>query len=176
MNVISIDCEYNQPSHKCIEIAGAVYDSKSGMLIEKFQTYVNPYEPIQPFITELTQIRDQDVVNAPSIKEAYFMLKEFHKKHQCFRNPIVWGSGVRNDSQMIHQESGVEEDNFMGYRVIDAKSIYQSIQMHNNKEIAGGLEKTCKKLKIGFEGRAHGALADAVNTFRVWFHLVSRFT
>lgn len=176
MNVMSLDCEYNQPSKKCIQIGAAIYDAKSGVLVDRFETYVNPGEPIEPYITELTGIRDHQVVNAPKIKEAYQLLREFKENHKVFRNPIVWGSGTRNDSQALHEESGVTEENFMGYRVIDAKSIFQSIQLLRNKQFAGSLEKICNDvLKIGFEGQAHSALSDAMNAFRVWYYLVTRF-
>lgn len=174
MNIMSLDCEYNQNSGKTIQIGAAIY-TVNGVLIEKFETFVNPGEPINPDITTLTTITDKDVANAPTIKEAYEMLEYIHAKHKCFKNPIVWGSGVRNDSQMIHVESGVERENFMGYRVIDAKSIFQSIQMMQGKMVRGGLKKTCETLGIGFEGKAHTALADAMNTFRVWHYLVKRF-
>ena len=174
MNILSLHAEYNQPSGLTIQIGAAVF-TVNGVLLEQFETYVNPGEPIAPFITKLTGITDQNVQGAPSIKEAYEMLEYIHAKHKCFKNPIVWGSGVRNDSQIIHQESGVERDNFMGYRVIDAKSIFQSTQMIQGKLVRGGLEKTCKHLGIGFEGKAHTALADAMNTFRVWHYLVKRF-
>lgn len=175
MNILSLDCEFNQPSGKTIQIGAAVYNAVTGLLIEKFETYVNPGEPISAEITELTTITDRDVQNAPSIKEAFEMLELIHAKHKCFTNPIVWGSGVRNDSLSIWQESGVDRPNFMGYRVIDAKSIYQSVQMMNNKTVRGGLAKCCATLGIGFEGRPHTALADAMNTFRVWHYLVKRF-
>lgn len=176
MNIMTLDAEYNQPSQKTIQIGAAIYDVYSGQIIAEFETYVNPGEPIEPFITELTGITDKDVAHAPSIKEAYEMLEYFHAKHRAFCNPLVWGSGVFNDSQAIHKESGVERDNFMGYRVIDVKSVYQSAQMYKGKQVRGSLETVCKKfLKIGFEGTAHRALTDAKNTFRVWHFLVKRF-
>lgn len=175
MNIMVIDCEYNQPSHKCIQIGAAVYEPRSGAMLAKFETYVNPGEPINPYITDLTGVRDSDVSNAPTIKEAYFMLKEFHKKHRCYTNPLVWGSGVRNDSQLIHQEAAVEEENFMGYRVLDVKTLYQSIKIFRNERVRANLKEACKSLGMEFEGTAHTALADAVNTFRVWYNLMHKF-
>lgn len=173
MNILSLDCEYNQPSGKTIQIGATVY-TVNGILIERFETYVDPGEPINPEITTLTGITDGNVKGAPSIKEAYEMLEYIHSKHKCFRNPLVWGSGVRNDSQMIHTESGVERENFMGYRVIDVKSIYQSVQMFTNQTVRGGLETACKRVGIGFEGKAHTALADAMNTYRMWQYLMKK--
>jgi len=188
MNVLALDCEFNQPSGKTIQIGAAVYKASSGLLVEKFETYVNPGEPINQDdsngitnIVKLTGITDRDVQNAPTIQEAYLRLKALHRKHKCFRNPIVWGSGVRNDSQHIHEEAAIKdaegnlEENFMGYRVIDAKGLFQSVQIFHNGTVRGGLKNTCEELKIGFEGTAHTALADAMNTFRVWHYLTKRF-
>lgn len=182
MNILSIDCEYNQPSHKTIQIGAAVYAARTGLLIERLETYVNPNEPILPFITQLTGITDRDVQNAPGIQEAFLMVQALHKKHKCFRNPLVWGSGVRNDSQTIYDEAGIVDpntgektNNFMGYRVLDVKSMFQSVQIFHNKTVRGGLKTTCETLGIGFEGTAHTALADAMNTFRVWHFLIKQF-
>lgn len=186
MNILTLDCEYNQPSHKTIQIGAAVYAARTGLLIEKFETYVNPHEPIgnkDPYdIVTLTGITDRDVQNAPDILEAFLALEALHKKHRCFKNPLVWGSGTRNDSQLIYQEAnprdpinGMSAANFMGYRVLDVKSMFQSVQIYHNKTVRGGLKKTCETIGIGFEGRAHTALADAMNTFRVWHFLTKQY-
>lgn len=175
MIVMALDCEFNQPSKKTIQIGAACYDVKSGRLIDRLQTFVNPGEPISQHITELTGIRDQDVSNAPNIAEAYEMLRVFHAKNRAKMNPIIWGSGASNDSSHIYLESGTTAPNFMGHRILDAKSIYQSVKMFRDESVGGGLEDACMRLKIGFEGQKHTALADAMNTFRVWHFLVSRF-
>ena len=172
MNVMVLDAEFNQPSRKCIQIGAAIYDARSADLIARFETYVDPGEMIEPFITTLTGITDRDVYGAPMIKDAYLMLKEFHAKHKCFRNPLVWGSGVRNDSSSIYEQTGLTEDNFMGFRVLDVKTIYQSMAIFENSQYAGGLKDICKKLGVEWEGQAHTALADAMMTFKVWYKLM----
>lgn len=181
MKILSLDCEYNQPSEKTIQIGAGVYEVRSGLLVEKFSTFVDPGEKINDGsdgstdIVKLTGIRDCDVTGAPTILEAFLQLKALHQKHQCFMNPLVWGSGVRNDSQHIYMESKVQEPNFMGYRVLDVKTIYQSTQMFKNDTIRGGLKKSCENVGIGFEGTAHEAFSDAHNTFRLWHHLMKKF-
>jgi inhibitor of KinA sporulation pathway (predicted exonuclease) len=181
MNVMSLDCEYAQPSGKTIQIGAAAYKARTGELIAEFETYVDPGEPITQYITDLTGITDADVKGAPNILTAYEMLHEFYKKHKCFKNPLVWGAGTRNDSQHIYEEAYPDvamrliNHNFMGYRVIDVKGIYQSIQIFNNKTVRNGLGPACERMGIGFEGEAHRALTDAKNTFRVWHFLVSKF-
>lgn len=176
MNILSLDCEYNQPSQKTIQIGAAIFDVKSGLMIDKFETYVNPYELLNPEIIELTGITDQNLQDAPSIKEAYQELTKFTKKHKIVRNPLVWGSGKQNDSQLIANEAGIlPENNIFGYRVLDVKTIYQSTQIFINKEFAGSLEKVCNRLNIPFSGKKHTALADATMTFYVWKFLMNKY-
>lgn len=176
MKVMAIDCEFNQPSRKCIQIGAAIYDANTGYIVDQFETYVNPGEPISQAIVELTGITDNDVRNAPNISQAFKMLEDFYLgQKRVFRNPLVWGSGYRNDSQVIHEEAKTGKDNFMGFRVIDVKTIFQSIQIFRESKLSANLEDTCEYLKIGFEGKKHTALADAKNTFRVWHYLMTRF-
>lgn len=180
-----LDGEYNQPSRKTIQIGAAVYNPRNAALIDRLEIYVNPNEPINPFITELTGVRDMDVLNGVSIIEAYEMLKAFSEKHKCFKNPVVWGSGVRNDSQTIYEEykeamlannpECTIEENFMGFRVLDVKTIYQSCALFEDSQYAGGLKDIMKKLGLEFEGESHRAINDAMNTFRVWYHLMRMF-
>jgi inhibitor of KinA sporulation pathway (predicted exonuclease) len=181
-NIIAIDCEFNQLNGKpkIIQIGAAVYNVHTGELLEQMEVYVNPNEPITEYITKLTGITNSNVQNGITIREAYQQLRALHTKHKCFCNPLVWGSGIRNDSQAIYEETGFTHenggDNFMGFRVLDVKTLYQSMAIFKDRTHAGGLETTCKKyLKIGFEGEKHRALNDAKNTFRIWFHLMKMF-
>jgi inhibitor of KinA sporulation pathway (predicted exonuclease) len=180
-----LDCEFNQPSRKCIQIGAAIYDPRSAACHGSLDLYVNPGEPITPEITALTGITDRDVHSAPDIIEAWAMLKDFHKKHKAFRNPLVWGSGVRNDSSALFEEYNYEqlhhgkpnemdEENFMGWRVIDAKTLYVSLQLFEDGQYAGGLADSMKRMGLVFEGDKHRALTDARNTFTIWYSLTRK--
>jgi inhibitor of KinA sporulation pathway (predicted exonuclease) len=185
--IMVLDAEYNQPSHKTIQIGAAVYDVRSAACYGTLDLYVNPGEPITPEITALTGITNRDVSNAPTIIDAWAELKAFHAKHKAFKNPLVWGSGVRNDSTVIFDEysNAIDanivagkfdkvitlEENFMGYRVIDAKTLYQSLMLFENGSYAGGLSSCMKRCGLTFEGEKHRALTDAKNTFRIWYYL-----
>lgn len=163
------------PSRKTIQIGAAIFNARSATLVDKLEFYVNPGESINAEITELTGITSQDVANGVTIQQAYEDLKNFSQKYKCFRNPLVWGSGVDNDSNHIWKEAGLIEENFMGRRVLDVKTIYQSVAIFENSQYSGGLVDVMKKLGLTFEGRPHTALADAINTFRVWYHLMRMF-
>ncbi len=184
--IMVLDVELNQPSRRVIQIGAAIYDVRNAACYGTFNLYVNPYEPISPEITLLTGITNDNVKNAPGILDAYHMLMAFHEKHKCFRNPLVWGSGVRNDSTAIYDDAQRAKEkldklldrahsplgeNFMGFRVLDAKTLYQSHMLFEGKQYAGGLADSMKKLGLNFEGEKHRALTDAQNTFRIWYHL-----
>jgi DNA polymerase III subunit alpha, Gram-positive type len=180
MKIMSIDIELNQlnGAPKVIEIGAAVYNVKDGALLATFHTYVDPGESITQFITDLTGITDDKVKGAPNIREAYLRLKEFYKKNHLPRMPLVWGSGTRNDSSTIHEQSGVEEQNFMGFRVLDVKTLYQSFQIISENRVKGGLSTACDNFQLGWDdrfGSPHRALADAHNTFILWYHMIKRF-
>lgn len=176
MNVMSLDCEYNQPSHKLIQIGAAVFHFESGDKIAEITINVNPGELLNPEIITLTGITNNDLVGAINVKEAYFKLKEFHALHKCMINPLVWGSGTRNDSSMIWEEANPGEPNFMGFRVFDVKVLYQSYRILRGRGIKGGLVSACEYMGIPFEGRAHTALADAINTYKVWMALLNKWS
>lgn len=181
--IMVLDCEFNQPSRKTIQIGAAVYDVRSAACYGSLDLYVNPGEPITTEITALTGITDRDVRSAPDIIEAWSELKEFHKKHKVFKNPLVWGSGVRNDSIALHSEYcvadfkrngtkiGDHEENFMGWRVLDAKTLFQSLMLFENRGYAGGLSDCMDRCGLKFEGDKHRALTDARNTFTLWYYL-----
>ena len=181
MHILSLDCEYNQPSQKTIQIGAAVFKTETGEMLDSMEVYVNPYESIQPFITELTGITDEDVVTGMDIKDAFNQLRDFHAKHRCFMNILCWGSGVRNDADVIYKEADPRDEegnrlpNFMGFRVIDAKTIYQSVQIFHGGTLRGGLESACKKVGIDFVGDAHRARNDAINTYRIYHYLMKKF-
>ena len=74
MNLLALDAEFNQPSGKTIQI-GAVVVNTAGLIIDRFETFVDPEEKLNPDIVELCDIHDSDLVGAPKIKEAFEMLE-----------------------------------------------------------------------------------------------------
>lgn len=172
MNLFSLDLELNQPSGKIIQIGACVFSHKDGKIIDKFMVYVNPKEKIDPSITELTGITQTMVeLEGYDVKDAYLLLEKFVRKKRAFMTPIVWGSGSWDDSSCLYKQAGVKEPNFMGHRVIDVKTLYQSLRLRSWKKVKGGLSSAMKELGLNFEGRNHNALDDAINTARLWLYL-----
>lgn len=171
MKILSLDLELNQPSRKIIQVGACVFKPRNCEIVEKFMVYVNPAELLNPEITTLTGITNEDVARGTDILNAYKQLKILHERHKCMMNPVVWGSGVFSDSSALFDQANPGEPNFMGMRVTDAKTLYQSWRMMTNKKVKGGLEVALEEMGMRFEGRPHQALDDAINTARIWCKL-----
>ena len=90
-------------------------------------------------------------------------------------NPVVWGSGVWNDASCLHDQANPGEPSFMGYRIFDAKTLFQTYSMVNGKTIKAGLTTALDKMMLQFDGQAHDALNDATNTAKIFVELSKKF-
>jgi len=175
---MSLDLEMNQPSGRIIQVGATIHNARNGHLIDSISIYVDPGEPIATDITELTGITDDHVKGAAKVREAYLQLKAWNESHKTFGTPVVWGSGARNDSSTLHEQAAVDEQNFMGYRVIDAKTIFQSFQLFTNKKVRAGLGAATADMGLEWNstfGKPHDALADAHNTALIWFYMMAEY-
>lgn len=167
----SLDLEMNQPSGKIIQIGAVIGDIKTGIIIEKMSYIVDSGEKLDPKIITLTGITQEVHDNGMDLQYAYALLESGHISHKSFRNPITWGGG---DSLELRQQLGLERDSFIfGRRWIDAKTLFQSYCLSNNMKIQSGLKKSCHRMGVQFEGPAHDALQDALNTFKLFRVILS---
>lgn len=172
MKLTCLDLELNQPSKKIVQIGAVIGDTQTGDIVDKLRIYVNPGEPIDPFITNLCGITQEQIdEKGVTLDEAYLLLKKFHKKAN-FINPITWGGA---DSQEIYEQISPElQKNWcFGRRWIDAKTLFVSQMIaHQNRVDSSGLKDSMKKLGLQFTGRAHDAQDDAENTFTIYHHML----
>ena len=182
MKLMAIDCEMNQPSGKLIQIGAVAFDPLTGEILDRVAAYVNPGEQLNPEITTLTRITQEKVDGGLTPEQAYRLLKQFAETNKVFRNPVVWGSGDSNDAKEIYKQSGVQEENFMGHRVIDVKTICQIRSIVLKGDVAGGLREYLKRIGRQWDpkyGEPHDALADALNTvhcFMMYSEFMTAFT
>jgi len=174
MKLTSLDLELNQPSGKIVQIGAVIGDTDTGEITHRLRIYVNPGEPIAPFITELCGITQEQIDEyGVSLELAYLTLKDFHRKHSTFINCLTWGGG---DSQGIFDQLSpdVRHDWCFGRRWIDAKTIYVSEQIAKGQPVQGGLSRVMTKYNLKFQGRKHDAQDDAENTFRLYHEMLVR--
>lgn len=172
---MSIDLELNQPSGKIIQIGACIGDITTGEISHDFSVIVNPLEPINPFITELTGIKQEQVDNEGILmEEAYIKLVDFFNEHKPFINAITWGGG---DVQEVKDQVGHVESHPwpFGRRWIDTKTLFVSWRFSQGEPIQGGLAKSMTKVGLKFEGRKHDALDDAKNTFKMYCRMLKLF-
>ena len=173
MILMALDCEYEQPCGSLIQIGAAAYNVKSGEILGTIELDIKHYKPLSEFITKLTGITTEKNQMGMSVSEAYQALKLFHKVHNCFMNPVVWGTGVVNDSHEIYRQLKETtgwinvDEHFMGRRALDLKTLVQFRMINNGRMYSGGLHTTIKRYGLKWDdkcGKAHNATADALNT------------
>ena len=173
MIVAAIDLEMNKPSNKIIQIGLHIGDLLTGEAKISCSWNINPNEPIDPFITQLTGIRDIDVVAGFTLEQAYKDMCGHLAQYKPFMNPLTWGGG---DAELLRNQLGLTDERFVfGRRWIDVKTLYQSWRFSQNESIRSGLAKSMTRVGLKFEGTKHTAMDDASNTFRIYRELLKRF-
>ena len=178
MNYLSLDLELNTDAEgkttKIIQVGVAIGSPEYPDDIITHSWYVNPGEPLSPFITQLTGITESMVVEGSTpLSSIAEQLLELVDKYQTFVNPVQWGSG---DVAELKGEFVAGDIPFrcFGHRHIDVKTIYSYIETSRGKEAKGGLQSCMSKHKLKFEGQPHRAEVDAFNTLRFYFALLLR--
>lgn len=178
---ISLDLEMNKPSNKIIQVGvclshidGIEPNAEYPEFPKTYVWYLDPQEPISPFITELTGITDDDIRDkAVSHERCASELSALIDQHNCFINPVTWGGG--DSSLLIHEfkDRGIDFNKF-GRRWIDVKTIHTYLCLSRFKTPKGGLKSCMGMYGLKFIGDAHRADFDALNTLRLFFHLMKR--
>lgn len=170
MILMALDLEMNQPSNKIIQVGWAVGDLTDGAILSSGSLYVNPNEELNPVITELTGITQDNVDAGNTLEDVYSILYCEHVHWGCFINPLTWGSG---DAELLREQLGDMKRWIFGRRWIDVKTVWIAHQMARGANFKGGLKRTMNKIKgLGFAGQAHDAEVDAYNTFRMYRYLL----
>lgn len=178
MNFISLDLELNNAEDnsiinpKIIQVGISIGNDTQIILTKSW--FLNPGEPIYPFITKLTGIQDSDVINnSTSLENLALELSELIKNYNCFVNPVTWGVGDVVALMNLFKEKNIKFPHF-GRRELDVKQIYTFLMMSKGLNCKGGLSSAMGKFKTQFRGNAHRADVDAENTLRFFFELLKR--
>jgi inhibitor of KinA sporulation pathway (predicted exonuclease) len=174
INLLSLDLELNKPSGSIIQIGSVVGNLASGKILEEYSAYINCGEILDPFIINLTGIKQENVDNGIGLYTAYGQLKDLHKKYECFRNCACWGGG---DTLELKKQLHITDDELFlfGRRWIDVKTIFIAYRWANGEGHQAGLAKALLKLGMQFEGTKHSAKDDARNTWYIFCELLRRF-
>jgi inhibitor of KinA sporulation pathway (predicted exonuclease) len=172
---IALDLEFNQPSGRIIQLGLAAGDLSSGELLDSCSQYVNPDEPLNPDIATLCSVDSTTLAGAPPLADAFASVSQWLAQFDTRRqlNPLTWGGG---DAETLrgHLNADTEQWSF-GRRWVDVKTVFAAYQNSRGKSHFGGLSSSLKKVGLRFDGTAHNARDDAVNTWRMYVRLLELY-
>ena len=158
--IVAFDLETTGLRPKKEEITQIAAIKLGGMRMEmesSFTTYVNPGKPIPKKIQTLTRVRDSDVEEAPSPKEAIQMLSDFAGNATFFGHDIY-----RFDFQFIAKHVFVDPTASRTVRFIDTMDIFEALWPDFSR-LRNSLDDIAERLAAGLSSiRRHDAQGDAV--------------
>lgn len=163
MKAVFFDLEMNQPSNKIIEIGAVTYNLKLGNKLASFHCHVNPHEILNPTITTLTGIQQEQVDAAQEIKYALREFFDWFIMQGCGGKLVCWGQ----DALLIRRvarELGMEVPKILE---LNFKEMFKWTKAARRLPEKGGLAASMKELRMEFEGEPHRALNDADNLARL---------
>jgi len=175
---LALDLELNSDGNgnvtKIIQVGIAIGTPNDTNNIQTYKWYVDPKEPLTPFITQLTGITQEDIdTKAVSLAQVAKELGILIDQHKTFVNPVQWGMGDADELKAEFKENNVEFPYF-GIRCIDVKTIFTFLEMAKGNNTKGGLRACMGKYKLKFKGEQHRADVDAYNTLVFYFDLMQR--
>lgn len=155
---VALDLETTglSPDHDAIIEVGAV-KFRADKVLDTFSTFIKPGRPIPLQITELTGIRDEDVIDAPSLHDVLPRLERFVGQW-----PVV-GHNVEFDLKFLRRHQPFENESF------DTFELAGVLLPHAERY---SLTALSRMLGIELE-HAHRALDDARATHHL-FHALFR--
>lgn len=136
---------------------------KNGEIIDEFSTYVNPLKPISEFTTNLTSITNDDVRNAPTIKEVLPKFKEFIKG--C----ILVAHNATFDNSHIY--SNLRRLGMYDGKIPTIDTLQLARVRYNTKLKKFGLEDVCKAFGVDLS-QHHRAVHDAQATTQFFIKMI----
>jgi inhibitor of KinA sporulation pathway (predicted exonuclease) len=170
-----MDLELNQPSRKIIEIGISIGELETRKILETKSFLVNAHETLNHEIITLTGINQGMVNRAPCLMTAYCNMQEYIKPFGIHRQGIEWGD---DDFFTLMQQldvDGFSYDWAFGRTTMNVKALVQSVLYSKGINAQGGLKKSCNRFNVKFEGPAHRADKDALNTLKLYFKLLDLF-
>lgn len=144
---------------RIIEIA--IVTVKDGLIIDQFDTLVNPQSPVSPFITQMTGISPEVLEEAPSFRE---LCDEIYGR---LENTLFVAHNVRFDYGFIKNEFRNQGKQFSLKQLCTVKlsrSLFPRFRKHN-------LDSIIERHGIVCEAR-HRALGDTLATYEFYKQVV----
>lgn len=146
---------------KIIEIALVKFDEKTFEIIETYSTFINPEIAIPELITNITNISDFDVADAPTINDVRQEVLDF-----IWNTPLLWHNVFFDRDFFVENKIPIEHNN-----LIDTFFLANFLCLY---EKSLNLEMLCKSFWMWFSW-AHRALNDVHATIKLFQKLLEVF-
>ena len=145
-----------------IEFGGVKVED--GMVVDSFQTFINPKKNLSAFTTNLTGITNKDVMNAPILEQA------LHKIISFIGDAVIVAHNAEFDIGMLNASLIKIGKSPLNNPVIDTLSLARTIYPNLRKYTLGYI---CHMLNVDYnEEEAHRADYDARVTSETFLHMV----
>jgi inhibitor of KinA sporulation pathway (predicted exonuclease) len=167
MNYCVLDLEMNQPSGTIIEVGAVCYHSRSGKITGRFSQHAKlpEGELLNPDITTLTGITEQDLTEARSLHDVLVNLAFWAGANGCSRCMATWGTDYWILKQ-AYPYRGEWDDSvpFPWKNFLNVKEMATYLRAALPGKQRGGLKSAIEAFGLTFQGEPHRALIDAENT------------
>ena len=179
-SLLFFDLEATQFSHEMIEIGAIRVFIRDDYSIKKefkpYHAYVRPKHRIGSVVTKLTGINEKTLEKAISYREVLNGLKKYLGKEfgktvfVCYgdQDPRILQATIENNL-----DADKETSRFIMKHCFDfLKFFSQYVRDDHNCYLS--LTRACEAMEVPFEGKAHGALADAKNLMNLYSAFLKR--
>lgn len=155
--VIDLETTGLSPSiDSIIEIAA--YKVRNNKIVDTYQQLINPEISISPFISDLTGITNDMVVDKPTLNQIIDDLYDFLKEEILLGHNIHFDLNFLYDNFLKHKNIILNNDYTDTLRI--SRIVFPEFQSH-------GLSALCEELNINRE-KAHRAKFDALATLEIY--------
>ena len=138
-----------------IEIGAAKF--RDGVLLETYSTLVNPAVTIPSRVTDITGIRNEDMIGAPRLAQVLPALQTF------VGDSVLIGHSIAFDLSFLHKQKL-----FTAHRAADTYELASVLLPDADRYTLSALMQT---FNIAPEGEYHRALTDAIASGRLYYAL-----
>jgi inhibitor of KinA sporulation pathway (predicted exonuclease) len=185
--MISLDLELEQPrseeipdsltdEERIIQVGWVVFDPlefKVHETVVHHTDYLHTHGSVSDYIRTLTHITDEDMRNGIPLEEIYEVLVECRETYDTSRIVCQWGSG---DMECLRRELPEDTTWEFGHGGLNVKHMYMSYAGAMDMQARGGLSKSMARLGLSWSGGPkHQAHVDALNTAKVYSHLLNQW-
>lgn len=146
--------------HTIIELAGV--KMRDGEVIDRFERFVNPHQPIPAHIQKLTNITDDMVQDAPELDEVMRAFQDF------IGDTVLVAHNARFDMGFLHASCQKVGLPLVENAVLDtlelARLLYPNLRNHR-------LDTLADKFKVSLDNH-HRAVDDSEATGHILFHML----